>query len=502
MTRKRSRHPNQASARRPARARIDHTPRTSEVSLSVTILSHSAKTIGTNPSSRPGSRSRIAQAKISLGRLISTSKLPASDSIERALVLEASSSMSPRLGSTMGAASRALAWGLFVLRGRAIVQASTSVLAAGCAGEESCSPAARREFGREGDDCEHDRHADQRARNAPQESEEKYHEHHRERRDQERRARGKRLEIVANEELDGGKSGEDDDDRLPGIELSDGEERGQERGDEGTDKRDVVEREAENAPGGGGLETGEEREEIDRDTGQKAEHGPHQQVAAKLGGEAGARADELLPVERGELPPELLDFEQRHHQEHKHEDGKAREPVESHGDVLEQAQQPDHVETFGENAGNEDAAFLKPLRRLHIHDLEALHVAQQPVADGAERPSDQRGEDQDHDDGDGKRDEEGETLGERPFERFLERPDDGEDEESEGERREDRACEIERGDEQDQGANDEGGAHDPAAGLRFVARGHWPGSRWTPKSNPPCPVFVQRRHDAAPAPLL
>src|SRR5262245_34324750 len=425
MARKRSRQPNHARARRPARATIDQAPRTREGSLSVTSLRHAAKTIGMKPSSRPGSRSRIAQAKISLGRLISTSKLPASDSIERALVLEASSSMSPRLGSTMGAASRALAWGLFVLRGRAIVQVSTLVLAAGCAGEEDCSPAARREFGREGDDCEHDRHADQSARNAPQESEEKYREHNCERRDRERRARGKRFEIIADEELDGGKPGEDDDDRLPGLELGDGEERGQERGDKGPDKRDVVEREAENAPGGSGLETGEEREEIDRDTGQEAEHRPHQQVAAKLGGEAGARADELLPVERGELPAELLDFEQRHHQEHEHEDGEAREAVEPGGDVLEQAQQPDHVEPLGENAGNEDAAFLKPFLRLHIHDLEALHIAQQPVADGAERPGDQRGEDHDHDDGDGKRDEEGKAPGERPFERFLKRPDDG-----------------------------------------------------------------------------
>src|SRR5262245_60454606 len=309
MTRKRSRHPNQASARRPARARIDHTPRTSEVSLSVTILSHSAKTIGIKPSSRPGSRSRIVQAKISLGRLISTSRLPASDSIERALVLEASSSMSPRLGSMMGAASRVLAGGFFVLRECAIVPVSTSVLAAGCAGEEGRNPAARGEFGREGDDCEHDRHADQSARNAPQESKEKYREHHRERRDRKRRTCGKRFEIVADEELDGGKPGEDEYDCLPGIKLGDGEERGKERRDKGTDERDVVEGEAEDAPGRSGFETGDKREEKDRNTGQEAKCGPHQHVAAKLGGEAGARADELLPVERGELPPELLDLD-------------------------------------------------------------------------------------------------------------------------------------------------------------------------------------------------
>ena len=41
----------------------------------------------------------MIQATISLGRLISTSMLPNSDSIERRLVLEASSSMSPWRGS-------------------------------------------------------------------------------------------------------------------------------------------------------------------------------------------------------------------------------------------------------------------------------------------------------------------------------------------------------------------------------------------------------------------
>ena len=139
------------------------------------------------------------------------------------------------------------------------------------------------------------------------------------------------------------------------------------------------------------------------------------------------------------------------------------------GNVLEQAQEPDHVEALGQSPGNEDAVSLEPLGRLRIHGLETLHVAQQPVADGAERPGDHRGEDQDHDDGDGKRDEEGKALGQRPFQRFLERPDDGEDEESEGKRREDRAGEIERGGEQDQGANDEGGAGNPVSGLRFAS---------------------------------
>ena len=86
-------------AMRTARISSDQSPITREASLSVTMVSHSTKTIGARPSRRPGTTSSSAQATISLGRLISTSMLPASDSIERRLVLEASSSMSPRRGS-------------------------------------------------------------------------------------------------------------------------------------------------------------------------------------------------------------------------------------------------------------------------------------------------------------------------------------------------------------------------------------------------------------------
>jgi len=56
--------------------------------------------IGANPRIRPGTASNKVQAIASLGRLISPSRLPTSESSERRLVLDASSSMSPRRGST------------------------------------------------------------------------------------------------------------------------------------------------------------------------------------------------------------------------------------------------------------------------------------------------------------------------------------------------------------------------------------------------------------------
>ena len=70
--------------------------------LRETILTQAEATSGVSPSSRPGTTNSIVQDKASLGRLISASKLPASDSSERLLVLDASSSTSPLRGSMMG----------------------------------------------------------------------------------------------------------------------------------------------------------------------------------------------------------------------------------------------------------------------------------------------------------------------------------------------------------------------------------------------------------------
>jgi hypothetical protein len=57
---------------------------------------------GAMPSRRPGTPIRSVQATTSLGRLISTSKLPASENSDRRFVLDASSSISPSRGSMIG----------------------------------------------------------------------------------------------------------------------------------------------------------------------------------------------------------------------------------------------------------------------------------------------------------------------------------------------------------------------------------------------------------------
>src|SRR6266540_5930511 len=78
------------------------TPASADASLLESLLNQIAATIGAIPSTNPGMTTRRVKATANFGRLISASRLPASDSSERRLVLDASSSMSPRRGSMAG----------------------------------------------------------------------------------------------------------------------------------------------------------------------------------------------------------------------------------------------------------------------------------------------------------------------------------------------------------------------------------------------------------------
>ncbi len=77
-------------------------PATGYSSLLDSLFNQIAATTGATPSTRPGPTISRNQATTNFGRLISASRLPASDSSERRLVLDASSSTSPRRGSMTG----------------------------------------------------------------------------------------------------------------------------------------------------------------------------------------------------------------------------------------------------------------------------------------------------------------------------------------------------------------------------------------------------------------
>src|SRR5882757_3944238 len=100
--RNRGRHPNQPTPTTIARSTSDPYPMATELIVPIIVENQAEAAIGAAPSSNPGISSSSTQEIISLGRLISVSSVPASDSIDLFLVLEASSSRSPRLGSIFG----------------------------------------------------------------------------------------------------------------------------------------------------------------------------------------------------------------------------------------------------------------------------------------------------------------------------------------------------------------------------------------------------------------
>src|SRR6266576_3476493 len=94
--------PNQPTATTITSRRAGQTPASAEANLLESLPNQIAATIGAIPRAKPGTTRRRVKATTSFGRLISASRLPASDKSERRLVLDASSSMSPRRGSMAG----------------------------------------------------------------------------------------------------------------------------------------------------------------------------------------------------------------------------------------------------------------------------------------------------------------------------------------------------------------------------------------------------------------
>src|SRR6478752_9759781 len=98
-SRKSVRPPNHPTPTRTARMTSGQIPAIGYSSLVDSLLTQIAATTGATPSTRPGPTISRNHATASFGRLISASRLPASESSERRLELDASSSTSPRRGS-------------------------------------------------------------------------------------------------------------------------------------------------------------------------------------------------------------------------------------------------------------------------------------------------------------------------------------------------------------------------------------------------------------------
>src|SRR6476620_7409770 len=220
------------------------------------------------------------------------------------------------------------------------------------------------------DDGDQDRNAEKGAGHSPKEPEEKYGEDDGQRRDRQRRAGDDRLKIIADGELDREHAEKDDEGVLPALELRHGEEAGQQRRYEGTNKGDVIQDEGEDAPGRRQLEAGEERNAADCKPGERAHLRADEHIFAKLCGDLLADLGEVRPfcllARRGEPLAEIAGLKQGQHQEHEGEDSEAEEGMDVPDEGLKEAHEPYHVEPFGQGAYDEDLMIFQPARPFEI----------------------------------------------------------------------------------------------------------------------------------------
>ena len=161
------------------------------------------------------------------------------------------------------------------------------------------------------------------------------------------------------------------------------------------------------------------------------------------------------------------DLEQAEHREHERNDRKREQAMDARTDLLHRANEPAGVEIVHQQAGEQNAVALEPVRQLQIQRLELGGVVDEPAADGPEAPGDQAHEHGHHDERHDERREQRHKRGHSGLQGALQRPYDGDDEERECDRGEDRAREIERRKHQHRGAEAEHDQCGPAghAGL-------------------------------------
>jgi hypothetical protein len=121
-----------------------------------------------------------------------------------------------------------------------------------------------------GDECDHDRHADECAGNAPKKRPEKHHEQYHEWRNGERGAGDARLEVTSQQELDEIKAEEHNDGHLPGFGLRKDEQRRKDGSHKWSDERDIIERKRYDTSCGRQFHAGKRGESPDCETGHDA----------------------------------------------------------------------------------------------------------------------------------------------------------------------------------------------------------------------------------------
>ena len=88
-------------------------------------------------------------------------------------------------------------------------------------------------------------------------------------------------------------------------------------------------------------------------------------------------ARSLAVVERLDLPPDIVDFQQSQDDVDQRDQPEAQRGVDAAGNVLRRAQQPRDVEMFGPQPGDRDAVTVEPCHHGVIKRLVARDVSDQ-----------------------------------------------------------------------------------------------------------------------------
>ena len=308
-------------------------------------------------------------------------------------------------------------------------------------------------LGAKGEKHDGDRNTDESAERAPEKRPEKHREQDDGGRQSERSAADARLDIAADDELDGIQAKEHPQRGLPGRELRQRVQSGQRGGDERSDIGNIVEPEGDGTPLGRERQAGDGSDGPDQKAGDGAHESPDHHVLAQLRGGDGAAVEQdaggLAVGHRPHLAGEVAHLQQTEHHVEQHDQPERQRGADASGDLLDRAHQPAHVEVLGPRADERDTMRIEPCLRLLIEKLKPCRVAHERLTDAAEAPQDERCERQKRRHDGEHHDCQREELRHARLQMRLQRPCQGNDEEPQCERREDRARHIGRGEDRD-----------------------------------------------------
>ena len=267
-----------------------------------------------------------------------------------------------------------------------------------------------------------------------------------------------RLDVTADDELDDVEPDKHPDRRRERLVLGRSKKRGQQCGNERTDERDEIEDKGDHPPFAAEIETVECREGPEAEPGQDAHAKAHEHVGLQTAGNFRRGIDrggaERSVADLPEAPAERLQLEQAEDHENEGHQGEGDDALQAAADAAQRADDPRHAELLGKQLGGVNAALLQALGGVGIEALQLRRIGDDPLRDPAETPNDQPAADADREQRHGGGEEDRDQLRQACLQPPLQRPDECNDEQGEGDRRHD-AARQRQADEAEDGRADE-----------------------------------------------